>query len=143
MLINICIVSTSDGMEIIMFFICGINQAKKILDYTKTVICNLCGGYGRYQVFMTYSYFSIFFIPIIKWDRHYYVQMSCCNTVYELDQEKGKRLQRGESIDIGEQDLTLVQSGQRTNQWNRKRCSNCGYETSEDFDYCPKCGHRL
>lgn len=44
-----------------MFFICGMSQGKKILDYTKTVICGLCGGYGRYQVFMTYSYFSIFF----------------------------------------------------------------------------------
>ncbi|WP_334292334.1 zinc-ribbon domain-containing protein [Pseudobutyrivibrio xylanivorans] len=24
-----------------------------------------------------------------------------------------------------------------------KRCSNCGYETAEDFDYCPKCGVRF
>ncbi|WP_408633815.1 zinc-ribbon domain-containing protein [Pseudobutyrivibrio xylanivorans] len=24
-----------------------------------------------------------------------------------------------------------------------KRCSNCGYETAEDFDYCPKCGLRF
>ena len=75
-----------------MFFVFGISQGKKMLDYAKTVICAQCGGYGRYQVFMTYSYFSLFFIPIIKWNRHYYVQMSCCSTVYELDPEVGKRL---------------------------------------------------
>ena len=49
-----------------MFFVFGISQGKKMLDYAKTVICAQCGGYGRYQVFMTYSYFSLFFIPIIN-----------------------------------------------------------------------------
>ena len=102
-----------------MFFICGMSQGKKLLDYTRTVICSLCGGYGRYQVFMTYSYFSVFFIPIIKWNRRYYVQMSCCNTVYELNAEKGKSLSRRESVEIEEGDLTLVQSGRRDEQWNK------------------------
>lgn len=49
-----------------MFFICGMSQGKKLLDYTKTVICGLCGGYGRYQVFMTFRYVSVFFIPILN-----------------------------------------------------------------------------
>lgn len=126
-----------------MFFICGISQGKKMFDYTKTVICSQCGSYGRYQVFMIYTYLSIFFIPLIKWNRHYYVQMSCCNAVYELNSEKGNMLRRGEDTDISPQDLTPVQSGQRANQGYGKRCSNCGYETAEDFEYCPKCGHRL
>lgn len=126
-----------------MFFICGISQGKKILDYTKTVICSLCGGYGRYQVFMTYSYFSVFFIPIFKWDKHYYVQMSCCSTVYELNTETGNRLKRGESVDIKESDLSLIKSGQRSSDWNKKKCEECGYETTEDFVYCPKCGKHL
>lgn len=126
-----------------MLFIFGISQGRKLLDYTKTVICGQCGGYGRYQVFMTYSYFSIFFIPIIKWNRHYYVQMSCCNTVYELNPEKGKQISRRESADISEQDLTLVQSGHRAEEWNYKKCSSCGYETSENFEYCPKCGQHF
>jgi hypothetical protein len=126
-----------------MFFICGINQGRKLFDYSKTVICGLCGGYGRYQVFMTYSYFSIFFIPIIKWDRRYYVQMSCCNTIYELNTEKGKQLSRKESIEITEQDLTILETGRRTSQWNQRSCANCGYATEEDFEYCPKCGQRF
>ena len=89
------------------------------------------------------SYFSLFFIPIIKWNRHYYVQMSCCSTVYELDPEVGKRLGHGEQADITETDLTLVQAGRRTSGWNRKHCEACGYETEEDFEYCPKCGRKF
>ncbi len=49
-----------------MIFIGGISQGQKILDYVKTVICDRCGGYGRYQVFMTYMYFSFFFIPLLN-----------------------------------------------------------------------------
>ncbi len=43
-----------------MIFIGGISSAVKQLNYLKTVICSRCGGYGRYQVFMTYTYFSFF-----------------------------------------------------------------------------------
>lgn len=126
-----------------MFFVFGISQGKKMLDYVTTVICSQCGGYGRYQVFMTYSYFSLFFIPIFKWNRHYYVQMSCCNTIYELNPEAGSQLARGVRTEIKEGDLTLLQAGSRSAAWNRRRCENCGYETEEDFSYCPRCGHKF
>ena len=98
-----------------MIFIGGISQGQKILDYVKTVICDRCGGYGRYQVYMTYMYFSFFFIPLFKWNKRFYVKMSCCDAVY---------------YDSG-----------TYKTW--KKCGNCGYETEEDFEYCPKCGRRL
>lgn len=128
-----------------MFFICGVNQGTKELKYSRTVICGQCGGYGRYQVFMTYMCLSLFFIPVLKWNRRYYVKMSCCGTVYELDAEVGRQIARGVDVEITESDLTLVQSGQRPdNGWNEKKCcANCGYETTENFDFCPKCGQRL
>ena len=43
-----------------MIFIGGISQGRKILDYVRTVICGCCGRYGRYEVIMTYTYFSFF-----------------------------------------------------------------------------------
>lgn len=103
-----------------MFFIIGISQGKKALDYAKTVICSQCGGYGRYQVFMTYSYFSLFFIPLMKWNCRYYVQMSCCGTVYELNPEVGKRCKSHQETEIHQQDLTLVQSGKRVDEWKMR-----------------------
>ena len=57
-----------------MIFIGGISQGQKILDYVKTVICDRCGAYGRYQVMMTYMYFSFFFIPLFKWNKKFYVK---------------------------------------------------------------------
>ena len=83
-----------------MFFMMGITDGRKQLDFTQTVICGVCGKYGRYQVFMTYTVLSLFFIPCFKWNRHYYVQMSCCTTLYELDPEMGKAIARGEQVEF-------------------------------------------
>lgn len=157
-----------------MFFICGINQGQKELSHSQLVVCAGCGGYGRYQVFMTYMCLSLFFIPVLKWGRKYYVKMSCCGAVYELNPKTGGRIAGGEKVDITERDLNLMQAGNRrqwqpgqmsqtgqpgqmgqtgqteqpgradqTNRGTRRVCQNCGYETEEDFSFCPKCGGRL
>lgn len=146
-----------------MIFIGGISSGTKQIEYLRTVICSRCGAYGRYQVFMTYMYFSFFFIPLFKWNRRYYVKMSCCGAVYELEPEVGQKLLRGADIEIREENLTLCRDGSG-NPWAHgdasypayarqehgalpgyqgKRCQECGYETMENFSYCPKCGNSL
>ena len=123
---------------------------REALEYLKTVICGRCGAYGRYQVYMTYMYFSFIFLSrFFKWNRRFFVEMSCCGAVYELDPEVGKRLLRGEEVEITESDLTLRQDG-NGNPWTgsdashrHKVCPSCGFETDEDFSYCPKCGKPL
>ena len=123
-----------------MFFMMGITDGRKDFDFTQTIICNLCGRYGRYQVFMTYTVLSLFFIPCFKWNRHYFVQSSCCNTIYELDPEIGKRIARGEEVEILTEHLQRVNSGYG---YSYKRCRVCGFETAEDFEFCPKCGTKF
>ena len=122
-----------------MFFMMGITQGRKDFEYNQTVICDRCGTYGRYQVFMTYMCLSLFFIPCFKWNKQYYVQSACCNTIYSLDPEIGRQIARGADIEILPQHLTQVQAGYRSCY---KRCINCGFETQEDFEFCPKCGRR-
>ncbi len=118
----------------------GITQGRKDFDYNRMIICSHCGSYGRYQVFMTYMCLSLFFIPCFKWNKQYFVQSTCCNTVYILDPEVGRRIAGGEDTEILPQHLTEVRPGYRSGV---KKCSNCGYETQEDFEFCPKCGKRF
>lgn len=122
-----------------MFFMMGITQGRKELEYSQMVICGHCGAYGRYQVFMTYMCLSLFFIPCFKWNRQYYVRSTCCDTIYSLDPETGKRIARGEHVEILPQNLMQVQAG----RGRYRRCANCGYETQEEFEFCPKCGEKL
>ena len=121
-----------------MFFMMGISEGRKVFDFTQTIICDVCGKYGRYQVFMTYTVLSLFFIPCFKWNKRFYVETSCCNTLYELDPEIGKRIANGESLEIMPDNLNKVSIPGYGNTY--KKCSNCGYETNEDFEFCPKCG---
>lgn len=126
-----------------MIFIGGISSGTKQIEYLKTVICSHCQSYGRYQVVMTYMYFSFFFIPLLKWNKKFYIKMSCCETVYQLNDEIGKRIIRGDQADITEQDLTLIQVGHAPAYKSKKSCAACGYEAEEDFEFCPKCGKRF
>ena len=118
----------------------GITQGRKNFKFDQMIVCDHCGSYGRYQVFMTYMCLSLFFIPCYKWNKQYYVQSTCCNTLYVLDSEIGKRIAGGENIEILPQNLTRVQEGYGSRY---KRCNNCGFETREDFEFCPKCGNRF
>ena len=122
-----------------MFFIIGVSDKRKDIEFAQSIQCRACGNYGRYSVFMTYTVLSLFFIPTIKWNRRYYVRTSCCGRLYELDSQTGKRIERGERVEIVDDDLK--DSGRRGRVY--KTCHNCGYSTDEDFDFCPKCGERL
>lgn len=121
-----------------MFFMMGIMPGEKEIAYDRTVTCASCGAYSRYIVYMTYSVLSLFFIPIFKFGKAYYVRSRCCNAVYQLDPAVGKRLAAGEDIEITGDMLTPIRAGH-----TMKRCRQCGFATEEDFEFCPKCGNRF
>ena len=121
-----------------MFFIMSITDGQKKINFIQTVICKCCGKYGRYEVFMTYTCLSLFFIPTFKWNKHYYVKTSCCNSTYEISKELGERIAKGEKLEIKESDLVKIKEKK-----GYKKCPRCNYLTYEDFDFCPKCGERL
>jgi hypothetical protein len=131
-----------------MFFFFGINNESQKLDFHQTIICRICGRYGSYEVYMTCMVFSVFLIPLFRWNRKYYVKTSCCGSVYELDPAIGKRIARGESVSIQDNNLYLLQKGNSQNDslhaaGSHRKCPNCGYTTDDDFSYCPKCGAKL
>lgn len=120
-----------------MFFIFGISSKQKNIDFTQTIICPSCESYGRLELFMTYSFASLFFIPIFKWNKKYYVRTSCCGSLYSIENDLGKAIERGEVNKINESDMKTINI-------NRSRaCSNCSYPIDAGFDYCPKCGEKL
>lgn len=123
-----------------MFFIGGIFQGKKEFEqFRQTMICKKCGRYSSISVFMTYTCFSFFFIPLFKWGKEYYAVSNCCHTVYSIDRELGKAIEHGEAVTLREEDLTIVGMGQA----QEVHCSDCGYLLTPEYAYCPKCGKKL
>ena len=124
-----------------MFFIMGISSGQKKLEFIQTILCSKCSQFGRLELFITYSSFTLFFIPIFKWNKKYYAKASCCGTLYTIDAGIGKRITNKETITLTEQDLHLINN---TNSYtNDNTCPNCGYLLNPDYTYCPKCGFRL
>lgn len=122
-----------------MFFVFGISTKEKELDFSQTTICPSCGAYGRLEAFMTYTYFSLFFIPIIKWNKKYYIRSTCCGSLYTIDEDLGRDIERGAKSTVNESDLHPINMG-----YHRQRfCSNCRFPMEPGFEYCPKCGSKL
>lgn len=119
-----------------MFFIMGISQKKKKLDFQQLVICNCCGRYGQIEVYMSYTYFMFFFIPLFSWNKQYFIRMACCGESATLDNETGAAIASGNKTTI-DLDEVSFQCG----QIQVKRCSSCGFSTAEDFKFCPECGN--
>jgi len=124
-----------------MFFLIGISSTEKKLEFIQTMLCSHCEQFGRLEIFMNYSYLSLFFIPIFKWNKKFYVKSSCCNTIYSVDNSIGNEILKGHPLTLSEQDLHIMNSNKHSSKQNH--CSNCGYITETDFIFCPKCGNRL
>lgn len=124
-----------------MFFIMGISSGEKKLDFVQTFLCSRCGQFGRYEFYITYTFFSLFFIPIFRWNIRYYVKSSCCGTVYELTADLGKKLKKGEKITLSDQDLHMV-SHEEYNM-PKDTCPYCGNRINKEFTFCPNCGKKL
>ncbi|MBH1941967.1 zinc ribbon domain-containing protein [Mobilitalea sibirica] len=126
-----------------MFFIFGISNGEKKLEFVQAGMCPGCGQFGRLELYITYMYFSLFFIPIFRWNKKFYVKSSCCRSVYGIDKELGSRIEKGEQITLREQDLQIFQESSYHYNIKQKKCFNCGYMAEADFDFCPKCGNRM
>lgn len=116
----------------------GINNDYKKLNFSQNFMCSECNIVGEYNVYVAYMVLTLFFIPLFKWGRKYYVQTSCCGKNYALDYETGRAIEKGEVVVISQNDLTYEGKVPVV-----KKCSYCGYVTDEDFEYCPKCGEKF
>lgn len=121
-----------------MIFIFGMSSKEEKLDFSQTIICPNCGAYGRLELFMTYSYFSLFFIPLFKWNKKYLVRSTCCDSIYTINDDLGRDIEKGIKTRIEESDLEPIHTGYR-----QKYCSNCHFPIEPEFQYCPRCGTKL
>ena len=121
-----------------MFFIMGISNKEVKLNFDQLIICDCCGKYGHIYVYKTYTYLMFFFIPIFKWNKHYYAKMNCCSSVCELDYDIGREIELGNKNSLDESEVNF-----KNNNMHFKICKNCGYATEENFIYCPRCGEKF
>lgn len=127
-----------------MFFMLSINdKIDEIYTDENVRVCKACGKYGRYSLLMKYRRFSLFFIPIFKFHREYFVKSSCCDTYFTIDEEVAYDIASGRKTFINDEDIDILDYKNGASEDYIKTCGSCGYQTYDDFKYCPKCGDKL
>ena len=82
----------------------------------------------------SYAVFTLFFLPLFRFGKRYYARMSCCGASCSISKETGRAIEKKKISEIPEEELKFTGSGAK------HHCAHCGFETDEDFQYCPKCG---
>jgi len=118
-----------------MFFIgiFGTGEDEKEIMTFHNVICPCCGRYTSAKMSLSYRYFHIFFIPLIKYHKKYLVRPACSCSVYEAEEAYAEELKNGAPMDMNR--LILLQ--------RRSICPRCRRELGRGFDFCPYCGEKL
>jgi predicted RNA-binding Zn-ribbon protein involved in translation (DUF1610 family) len=100
-----------------MFFFVGGVQPRTVVLEKIPAVCPTCGR-GRQVVKRTDSYFSLFFIPLIRVRKgDPFLQCEACGAVVGRPEEAF-----------------------RPPAFSPRRCASCGRPLDADFNYCPSCG---
>lgn len=129
-----------------MFFIgvFGIENKNKEIKVLDNLSCKKCNSIVTGKLIKSFDFFHFFFIPLFKWNEKYYVLCDCCNTLYTINKEKGKAIERGENINITYWDLQEIDNGYYNNvNFQGHVCKNCGNKVEPNFKYCPYCGTQI
>jgi Fe2+ or Zn2+ uptake regulation protein len=77
-----------------MFFIWGVGNARKYTNVFVKETCDRCGTTQNINVIMEYSYGSIFFIPVIKLRKKYFVVCQRCGSFKEISKREFKAIKQ-------------------------------------------------
>jgi len=123
-----------------MFFFAmfGIQDKDQLIGTCNNIVCPSCGRLAKYEVYKTYRYFHVFFLPVYRWNFRYIVKASCCGSLYELDPLVGQEFEKNPGTEIKKENLRRI-----NNYLPYKYCPNCNTDVPAEFSYCPYCGGKL
>lgn len=124
-----------------MFLIIGMADRTKVLPFEddEMHICKSCGQYCKYEIIMKYSVLTLFFIPVIKWNKRFFAKSSCCKTLFDMTNEAGNDIYKGRKNNISDDDIHKGEDLKLC-----RHCDFCGGETPYEYqyNYCLRCGHK-
>ena len=116
----------------------GIEEKEKELRDFANVVCPDCGRLTRAVLTVHFTYFHVFFIPTLRWNRCYTVRLRGCSAVYEADEVYARQLEKGGDIDFSR--LKKITGGFGGFENAYAVCAGCGRTFDAGFAFCPHCG---
>lgn len=115
----------------------GIESKKKTMMEIAPVVCPE-HGMTRAVLSASFMFFHFFFIPLVKWNRQYLLELRC-GCVYVLTKKQAEFIRKEGTIDF--RGLTKMHSGGYSAA--DKRCQVCNKRFDASYRYCPFCGSEL
>lgn len=123
-----------------MFFVGIFGISSKEKEVKKISIqCRNCSSDSKGDLIKQYSFFHIFFIPVIKWAEKYFVKCNGCRSLYTIPKDVGEKAEKNELQEISYWHLNEI-SNSGSNM--RVICSVCGEKYNEEYNFCPNCGEK-
>jgi hypothetical protein len=121
-----------------LFFFFAITSATEKLGLRRCGRFPCCGT-GNVPVLVTCvsRRFLLFFIPLFRFGKRYFVSCPNCRAVYEIRKDEGRRIERDPSAEIDPEKIFRI-SGPPV-----RFCPNCGTRVDPGSRYCPSCGRKL
>lgn len=121
-----------------MFLIFGFTNGQNSIGTRRCRFFTCCStGDTMAYVTCTYQQFTLFFIPLFRFNKRYLVTCPGCGMVYEIPKEEGQRLERDYAAEINPNLMYAVHRS------NKKICPNCKCAVDQNSRYCPNCGTSL
>lgn len=119
-----------------LFFFIKSKQAD-VPFHQPPIIHDHCGKFGQMQLFQISEVFYLFFIPLFKFNKRYFVRMSCCGEVYQMDKDLVKQIKKGKKTNIQLKELIDLNDYHRL---GKLPCPSCGYILESSSRFCSQCG---
>lgn len=118
-----------------MFLIFGLVNGMRDLGVRCCVLP--CCGMVRAVLTCTFQQFTLFFIPLFRFHRQYFLTCPQCGNVYMVSKEEGRRLERDADAQADASQTRFFR------QNGRRCCPHCGCNVEAGSRYCPQCGTYL
>lgn len=121
-----------------MFLIAGVTSGSKELGLRGCGFFPCCGTGGKpAAVTCAFQQFTLFFLPLFRFGKRYFVSCPDCGAVYEIEREEGRRIERDPSAVIRSDAIRRIAGH------TAKFCPSCGARVDPSCPYCPSCGKKL
>lgn len=121
-----------------MFFFFAITSDTREIGRRLCRYFPCCGANGAIAAVTCVSQrLILFFIPLFRFGKRYFISCPNCGAVYEISKEEGRRLEHDPAAEVDPNQIYRMVG--RTVHY----CPNCGAPVGPDSRYCPRCGRML
>lgn len=122
-----------------MFFFLAVTDDTRSLGKRRCRLFSCCGLSGaEAEVVCVSRKFILFFFPLFRFGKRYFVTCPGCGAVYELAPGEGKILEHNPDAEINPDKLIRVSRREQA-----MFCPGCGAKVQPGTSFCPYCGRRL